>query len=59
MREGKGSVDRAVDDIIAPDTVDQRIDWAAVMSLITYTPQQQFLFHVYDPKVEIPKWSQL
>jgi hypothetical protein len=49
-REGSGSVDRGVDDIVAPDTVDQRIDWAAVMSRNRYTPQQQFLFHVYDPK---------
>jgi hypothetical protein len=39
-----------VNDIVAPDTVDQRIDWAAVMSLNRYSPQQQFLFHIYDPK---------
>jgi hypothetical protein len=49
-REGSSSVDRPVNDIVAPDTVDQRIDWAAVMSLNRYSPQQQFLFHVYDPK---------
>lgn len=39
-----------VDVVIAPDTVDQRIDWAAVMSFKEYKPSEQFFFHVYDPK---------
>src|SRR5882757_314067 len=44
------SVSRPVDDAVAPDTVDQRVDWASVMSLKEYIPSKRFLFHVYDPK---------
>lgn len=44
------STKHLVDDTVAPDTVDQRIDWAAVMSLNVYIPAERFLFHVYDPK---------
>ena len=40
---------RAVDDAVAPDTVDQRIDWAAVMALPVYPPGREFVFRVYDP----------
>jgi hypothetical protein len=36
---------RKVDDSILPGTVDQRIDWAAVMSL----ERPSKAFHVYDP----------
>lgn len=35
---------------VALDTVDQRIDWAAVMSFKEYKPSEQLFFHVYDPK---------
>jgi hypothetical protein len=40
---------REVDEAIADDTVDQRIDWAAVMALREYIEGQEFRFHVYDP----------
>jgi hypothetical protein len=40
----------SVDTVVAPDTVDQRIDWAAVMSLRKDEPSERFFFHVYDPK---------
>jgi hypothetical protein len=47
---GKGPPERrAVDEAVAEDTVDQRIDWAAVMALKEYAPAGQFTFHVYDP----------
>jgi len=39
----------SVDDAVAEDTVDQRIDWAAVMALKEYAPDTRFTFHVYDP----------
>lgn len=41
-------VDRPVDATIPADTVDQRIDWAAVMAL-DLKPGATFQFHVYDP----------
>jgi hypothetical protein len=40
---------REVDEAIADDTVDQRIDWAAVAALKEYVEGQEFRFHVYDP----------
>lgn len=40
---------REVDEAIADDTVDQRIDWAAVAALKEYAEGQEFRFHVYDP----------
>jgi hypothetical protein len=40
---------REVDEAVADDTVDQRIDWAAVMALEKYVQGQEFRFHVYDP----------
>jgi len=40
---------RPVNDPIAADTVDQRIDWAAVMARSDYAPGGEFTFHVYDP----------
>ena len=40
---------RAVDDPVAADTVDQRIDWAAVMALPEYPPGSEIAFRVYDP----------
>jgi len=40
---------REVDEVVADDTVDQRIDWAAVMALEKYGEGQEFRFHVYDP----------
>jgi hypothetical protein len=43
-------VDRHIDEEIAVDTVDQRIDWAAVMALRSYEKSEIFSFHVYDPK---------
>src|SRR4030095_9455568 len=41
---------REVDEVITDDTVDQRIDWAAVMALKEYTEEQKFQFRVYDPE---------
>jgi len=40
---------REVDEAIADDTVDQRIDWAAVMAFKEYFEGHEFKFHVYDP----------
>ena len=39
---------REVDEAIADDTVDQRIDWAAVMAGKEYVEGHEFKFHVYD-----------
>jgi hypothetical protein len=39
---------REVDEAIADDTVDQRIDWAAVMAFKEYIEGHEFKFHVYD-----------
>lgn len=41
---GKGKIDVEV----LPDTVDQRIDWAAAMSQ-DLVPGHEFAFHVFDP----------
>lgn len=38
-----------VNEAISDDTVDQRVDWAAVMALKEYIEGQEFQFHVYDP----------
>ena len=40
---------RKVDETVAGDTVDQRIDWAAVMAFKEYVEGQEFKFKVYDP----------
>jgi hypothetical protein len=40
---------REVDETVSDDTVDQRIDWAAVMALKEYIEGQEFQFRVYDP----------
>jgi hypothetical protein len=40
---------REVDERVTEDTIDQRIDWAAVMALKEYVEGEEFLFHVYDP----------
>jgi hypothetical protein len=40
---------RVVDEAVAADTVDQRIDWAAVMALPEYVTGGLYNFHVYDP----------
>jgi hypothetical protein len=40
---------REVDEVIADDTVDQRIDWAAVMALKEYVEGRECKFRVYDP----------
>jgi hypothetical protein len=45
-----GLVYRRFREEIASDTVDQRIDWAAVMALKSYQELEAFSFHVYDPK---------
>jgi hypothetical protein len=50
VRQSGGTVVRRVAEDLALDTVDQRIDWAAVMSLRSYEKGQKFTFHVYDPK---------
>ena len=39
---------REVDETVAGDTVDQRIDWAAVMAFKEYVEGHEFKFHVYD-----------
>jgi hypothetical protein len=49
-RDRNGFIDRRIGEEIAVDTVDQRIDWAAVMALKSYTESETFSFHVYDPK---------
>ena len=41
---------REVDETIADDTVDQRIDWAAVMAFKEYVEGHEFKFHVYDAR---------
>jgi hypothetical protein len=40
---------REVNETISDDTVDQRVDWAAVMTLKEYVEGQEFKFKVYDP----------
>jgi Protein of unknown function (DUF3108) len=40
---------REIDETVSDDTVDQRIDWAAVMALKEYIEGQEFRFRVYDP----------
>ena len=40
---------REVNEMISDDTVDQRVDWAAVMTLKEYVEGQEFKFEVYDP----------
>jgi hypothetical protein len=40
---------REIDETISDDTVDQRIDWAAVMALKEYVEGQEFQFRAYDP----------
>ena len=40
---------RPVDEPVTADTVDQRIDWAAVMSLPEYAAGDEWTFRVYDP----------
>jgi hypothetical protein len=40
---------KAIDEAVTADTVDQRIDWAAVMSVKELAPGSRFAFHVYDP----------
>jgi hypothetical protein len=40
---------RAIDEAVAADTIDQRIDWAAVMAVKELVPGSRFAFHVYDP----------
>jgi len=40
---------REVNETISDDTVDQRVDWAAVMALKEYVEGQEFKFRVYDP----------
>jgi hypothetical protein len=40
---------REIDENVSHDTVDQRIDWAAVMALKDYVEGKEFEFHVYDP----------
>ncbi len=49
-RNHDGFIDRRISEKIAADTVDQRIDWAAVMALKSYKESETFTFHVYDPK---------
>jgi len=39
-----------VDEAVSADTVDQRIDWAAVMSVPVLSAGDRFAFRVYDPE---------
>ena len=39
-----------VDEPLSADTIDQRIDWAAVMSVPSLTAGETFTFRVYDPE---------
>jgi hypothetical protein len=34
---------------LSPDTIDQRLDWAAVISQVALIPDQTLAFHVFDP----------
>jgi hypothetical protein len=45
-----GGPKRPVDAFVSPGTVDQRIDWAAVLSN-DLQPGQRFQFNVYDPGI--------
>ena len=49
-RDRDSFIDRRIGEEVAVDTVDQRIDWAAVMALKSYEESETFTFHVYDPK---------
>ncbi len=40
---------REVNETISDDTIDQRVDWAAVMALKEYVEGHEFKFNVYDP----------
>jgi hypothetical protein len=46
--EAPGKVKVDVDVEVLPDTVDQRIDWAAAMAQ-DLVPGREFTFHVFDP----------
>lgn len=46
--------DRAVEGVITPDTVDQRIDWATVMAS-DVQPGQSFEFKVYDASTALSR----
>jgi hypothetical protein len=50
MRRLEPPARKAVDDPVSADTVDQRIDWAAVMSVPSLAAGQSFAFRVYDPE---------
>lgn len=41
---------RPVDEAVSADTIDQRIDWAAVMSLPTLNAGERAAFRVFDPE---------
>ena len=43
---------RPIDQMVPADTVDQRIDWAAVMAIADVTRGRAFNFHVYDPATQ-------
>jgi hypothetical protein len=50
QRRLKPPTRREVDDVVSADTVDQRIDWAAVMSVSSLDRGLNFEFRVYDPE---------
>ena len=50
-RDHNHFIDRRIGEEIAVDTVDQRIDWAAVMALKSYEESETFTFHVYDTRM--------
>jgi hypothetical protein len=48
-RKAQPPVRRTVDEGVAENTIDQRIDWAAVMSFPAYERDRECTFRVYDP----------
>jgi hypothetical protein len=50
MRRQKPPALRVVDEMVSPDTVDQRIDWAAVMAIPSVETGTTVSFRVYDPE---------
>jgi hypothetical protein len=48
-KNSAGQQKSAVKSDLLPDTVDQRIDWAAVISQVILVPGHSFAFHVFDP----------
>jgi hypothetical protein len=50
VRRQTPPAERVVDEAVPPDTVDQRIDWAAVMAIPLVEAGTTLSFRVYDPE---------